>query len=88
MPKFRKLPVVIEAMRHDGDARAIQNYILTYGGPVAYADRIDNSVSIPTLEGEMKAMPGDWIIRDVNGEFYPCKPDIFAKTYEPVPEGR
>lgn len=39
---------------------------------------------ISTLEGDMKAMPGDYIIKEVNGEFYPCKPDIFAKTYEPV----
>jgi hypothetical protein len=37
-----------------------------------------------TLEGEMVAIPGDFIIRGVNGEFYPCKPDIFAKTYEAV----
>ena len=41
-------------------------------------------MTIPTLEGEMIASPGDWIIRGVNGEFYPCKPDIFAKTYDAV----
>ena len=41
-------------------------------------------VTIDTLEGTMKASPGDWIITGVNGERYPCKPDIFAKTYEPV----
>jgi len=40
---------------------------------------------IPTLEGEMEASPGDWIIKGVKGEFYPCKPDIFAETYEAVP---
>lgn len=39
---------------------------------------------IRTLEGEMRADPGDWIIRGVQGEFYPCKPDIFAETYEAV----
>lgn len=39
---------------------------------------------VPTLEGEMIARPGDWIIRGVKGEFYPCKPDIFAATYEAV----
>ena len=44
----------------------------------------DGALMIRTLEGDMKASFGDWIIRGVNGEFYPCKPDIFAKTYEPV----
>jgi hypothetical protein len=39
---------------------------------------------ISTLEGDLRASPGDWIIRGVKGEFYPCKPDIFAATYEPV----
>jgi len=41
-------------------------------------------ITIPTLEGDHIARHGDWIIRGVNGEFYPCKPDIFEKTYEPV----
>lgn len=45
------------------------------------------SVTIKTLEGEMKAMPGDYIIKGVNGEFYPCTPDIFAKTYEEADNG-
>ena len=43
-----------------------------------------HELHIPTLEGAMTASPGDWIIRGVQGEFYPCKPDIFAETYEPV----
>lgn len=41
-------------------------------------------IIIPTLEGDMRAEPGDWIITGVKGERYPCKPDIFAATYEPV----
>lgn len=41
-------------------------------------------ILIPTLEGDMCARPGDWIIKGVNGEYYPCKPDIFEKTYEAV----
>lgn len=45
-----------------------------------------NHILISTLEGDMKALPGDYIIRGVSGEFYPCKPDIFEKTYEPVEE--
>ena len=43
---------------------------------------------IPTLEGDHEASPGDWIIRGVKGEIYPCKPDIFAATYEPVEGGK
>lgn len=43
-----------------------------------------NFLEIPTPEGDMRADLGDWIIRGVQGEFYPCKPDIFAATYEPV----
>jgi hypothetical protein len=56
------------------------------GGKGAYSaegsDRI--ALDIPTLEGTMRAEQGDWIIRGVHGEFYPCKPDIFAATYEPA----
>ena len=50
--------------------------------PVDAPDCLD----IKTLEGTMRAMPEDWIIRGIRGEFYPCKPDIFAATYEPAPE--
>ncbi|MEN6401641.1 MAG: hypothetical protein ABFD94_06825 [Armatimonadia bacterium] len=46
----------------------------------------DATVYILTLEGPMRADPGDWIIRGVKGEFYPCKPDVFVATYEPVKE--
>lgn len=48
------------------------------------AYQTDVEVKIPTLEGEMTASPGDWIITGVKGERYPCKPDIFAATYEPA----
>ena len=44
----------------------------------------NGGVNIHTLEGVMRADPGDWIIKGIKGEFYPCKPDIFAATYEPV----
>jgi hypothetical protein len=44
-------------------------------------------IRISTFEGEMTAQPGDWIIKGVKGELYPCKPDIFAATYEPVGHG-
>lgn len=51
---------------------------------VVEAERTDKTVVIHTLEGDMTASLGDYIITGVNGEKYPCKPDIFAKTYEPV----
>lgn len=90
MAKFRKKPVVIEAVQlqrrfgwPDWFHQAVtENLIVTHGlgkfgeGPV--------SCSIKTLEGEMVANEGDWIIKGVKGEIYPCKPDIFAATYEPV----
>ena len=77
MPYYRKKPVVIEARQ-----LTPVNYmeIAVWCGGIA---RI-NTVEIPTLEGTMTASPGDWIIRGVQGEFYPIKPDIFAATYEEV----
>ena len=53
---------------------------------VVDAYQTDREMNIETLEGVMHAEPGDWIITGVNGERYPCKPDIFEKTYEPVPD--
>lgn len=53
---------------------------------VVDAYQTDRKMNIETLEGVMHAEPGDWIITGVNGERYPCKPDIFEKTYEPVPD--
>lgn len=50
------------------------------------AYQVDKEMIIHTLEGPLRAAPGDWIITGVNGEQYPCKPDIFEKTYEPVDE--
>ena len=50
----------------------------------ALAKEKHTTILIPTLEGVMTVLPGDWIIKGVNGEFYPCKPDIFDKTYEYV----
>ena len=54
---------------------------------VIEAEQVNAPVEIVTLEGTMRADPGDWIITGVKGERYPCKPDIFAATYEPVEEG-
>jgi len=86
--KFRKKPVVIEAFQFDGTpAAAIKLCELSQGlrfeSPLP-AKPGRGKIIIPTLEGEMAANPGDWIIRGVKGELYPCKPDIFEATYEPV----
>ena len=85
--KFRKKPVVIEARQftlHDADNPAfIENWCggQVRGMALPAAERI---IQISTLEGEMEGTVGDWIIRGVKGEFYPCKPDIFDMTYEEV----
>ena len=82
MAKFRKKPVVIEAfeLSHPMDWPVWLVEAIKAGGVDI---RGDCSATIETLEGQMRADPGDWIIRGVKGELYPCKPDIFAATYEP-----
>ena len=83
MSKFRKKPVVIEAIQWDGkNVREIQDFISRDN--IAYKPHPVNEIYIPTLEGVMTASKGDWIICGVKGEFYPCKPDIFEATYEPA----
>lgn len=79
MPKFRKKPVVIEAIQWTG---ANPSEVTAFRGGACLYDA-DGPI-IETLEGDMKTMPGDWIIKGVKGEFYPCKPDIFEATYEAV----
>jgi len=83
--KYRKKPVVIEAVQYvwsepkktkeeaQDDIADFMDWNIKIVG---------DSIMIPTLEGEMQARPGDWIIKGVKGEFYPCKPDIFETTYE------
>lgn len=120
MKRYRKKPVVIEAVRWDGTAEGatpIIDWILEGDGTARYvtleptlhsmACRCDGRGIVPrlhrsetcpetaptgggepvlaidTLEGTMKASSGDWVIRGVQGEHYPCKPDIFEATYEP-----
>lgn len=83
--RFRKKPVEIEAMLYDGDPQQCQ-LIHDWMGYEHNAESggCENGIAIDTLEGQMNASVGDWIIRGVQGEFYPCKPDIFAATYEEV----
>lgn len=80
--QYRKMPIVIEAIQWTGQNIAEVNAFMS---PVAaiYVGT-DNLIAIETLEGRMIANKGDWIIRGVKGELYPCKPEIFALTYEPV----
>jgi hypothetical protein len=86
--RWRKRPVEIWAMRWDpSDPEATGAAIgwLNAGGVDFHATHgvgSSTALAIHTLEGNMIVSPGDWIIRGVQGEFYPCKPDIFAATYE------
>ena len=89
MSKFRKKPVVIEAvqLRWDTWSEMCEHAgvgKLEDGKPEGKMDVSGGGISlqIPTLEGVMLANENDWIIRGVEGELYPCKPDIFEKTYE------
>lgn len=79
MAKYRKKPVVIDAIQWNGrNEIAVSKFI---GGNLEMGDE---TLFIQTLEGKMEASVGDYIIKGIKGEFYPCKPDIFEKTYEPV----
>ena len=85
MAKYRKKPVVIEAIQlTDESIIEIINWTTDYINIEIDTDENDNIIGmiIPTLEGAMKASMNDYIIRGVQGEFYPCKPNIFEQTYE------
>ena len=77
--KYRKKPVVIEAIQYIGSNH---DEITAFTEDRASLFGKDNAMEIPTLEGNHKCSIGDFVIKGVAGEFYPCKPDIFAKTYE------
>lgn len=89
--KYRKKPVVVEAIQWTGNTSEIINFVKN---ECSYS--VDDTawmvgkgiphekLTIHTLEGDMVASRNDYIIKGVNGEFYPCKPDIFEKTYEAV----
>lgn len=82
--QYRKKPVVIEAMKFTGSvasAKAIGDWTLPI--PIGYGS-LPRTIRIPTLEGLMTAQAGDYIIKGITGEFYPCKPDIFLQSYEQV----
>ncbi len=94
--RYRKKPVTVEAFQYDGDLigadgnayvpdwaiKALRDGTMYYGTPDSNSPPCE--LYINTLEGIHHVSVGDYIIRGVNGEIYPCKPDIFAKTYEEV----
>lgn len=99
MDRYRKRPVEVEAVQWGGTADGatpIIDWVLSGGSTANYVcsdpDRCtansgdtSHSIIIRTLEGDMTASVGDWIIRGVEGEFYPCRDDIFRATYEKAP---
>lgn len=102
MPKFRKKPVIIEAVEWTGkNVIEVYNFLenknedssmnIPTSGKNFFVDMnngtaVTGTLKIRTLEGDMIAAHGDYIIKGVKGEFYPCKPDIFEVTYETVEE--
>jgi hypothetical protein len=99
---FRKKPIEIQSVQWTGDNTGeVIDWVLSTGSRSArwheaipampkadggFWDPISEHIAIDTLEGTMRAMVGDWIIRGVQGEHYPCKPDIFEATYDREPD--
>jgi hypothetical protein len=83
MAKYRKRPIVVDAVQWIGSMAPVIDLVghdLPTYGPSGQL----SSLRIATLEGDHECQIGDWIIKGIQGEFYPCKPDIFAATYEPA----
>lgn len=85
MSKYRKKPVIVEAFRWTGDVKTTKCSYEAIQAREKGIIKIDGeNLIIRTLEGDMIASKGDYIIKGINGEFYPCKPGVFQKTYELV----
>lgn len=87
--KYRKKPIVIEAIHWTGNREVVDEFMGVTKHPddanhAYYRTNDEDKVIIKTLEGNLAADIGDYIIKGVKGEFYPCKPDIFDMTYERV----
>lgn len=84
--KFRKKPVEVSAIQYlrEDNIMAVQTFFGEENGRTLLYDEEKNAYFIRTLEGNMYLTKGDWIIRGVADEYYPCKPDIFEQTYEPA----
>lgn len=83
--RFQKKPVMVGAVQWTGDNI---RELVTFVGHGLTHEPDERVLLIHTLEGKMRAEVGDWIICGVKGEFYPCKPDVFAATYEPAEDTR
>jgi hypothetical protein len=84
---YRKKPVLIHARQFTDEDGGLASELVAWmdeGGVSAWYNPHYVAIEITTLEGTMSAEVGDWIIKGVKGEFYPCKPDIFEMTYEPA----
>lgn len=84
MPMFRKRPVVIEAVQFDGTLQSVAALLAKSKQTEVGQDFIEDDLIIPTLEGEMRAKVGDWVILGTHGELYPVCKDIFEANYEPA----
>lgn len=87
--KYKKKPVIIEAVQFTGTVESLlrlSEFINDQEVRVSYEEVKNPKLFIQTLEGEMQASVGDYIIKGIQGEFYPCKPDIFEQTYEKAGE--
>jgi len=84
MNKYRKKPVVIEAFQFDSSDALSESILKEPNISVKFEESGDTVLLIQTLEGVMTAKNGDWIIKGIKGEFYPCRDDIFQATYEKV----
>lgn len=86
--KYRKKPVIIEAVQFTDDSIEKINEINQFMTPLRISYKVQEApkIIIETLEGDMTATLGDYIIKGIRGEYYPCKPDIFESTYERVDE--
>jgi len=80
MPQFRKKPVVVEARQYDTNV----GEMLAWVGLSASRSPLGVVLILATRHGDMTVAPGDWVIKGVSGEFYPCPPEIFAATYDRV----
>ena len=84
MQKFVKKPVIIEAIQYDGTNITEIETFVGVKLPTIMTSDVDTKLVIPTLEGYMKVSKGDYVIKGIKGEFYPCKPDIFKSTYNVI----
>lgn len=88
--KYRKKPIEVEAMQYTDDTYetliSLQEFLPLKELKISFKEPNNPKIVIPTLEGDLYASIGDYIIKGIKGEIYPCKPDIFEATYERVEE--